>query len=82
MTKAQKNAIKRYKRKTIVKYHLELNRNTDADILHWLDIVPNMASAIKDAIREHIKRNGYNVPEQEAEPEDELPEYDENGDYI
>lgn len=55
MTPAQKKAIKAYKRKTIIRFTLELNRNTDADILKWLDAVPNMTGAIKTAIRKQIK---------------------------
>lgn len=57
MTPAQKKAIKTYKRKAIIRFTLELNRNTDADILKWLDAIPNMTGAIKAAIREHIKTN-------------------------
>lgn len=49
------NAYERYRKKTLVQLNLKLNRNTDKDILEWLDSVPNMAGAIKTAIREHIK---------------------------
>lgn len=49
------NAYERYRKKTLVRFNLTLNRNTDADILAWLDAVPNMAGAVKEAIREHIK---------------------------
>lgn len=49
------NAYERYRKKTLVRFNLTLNRNTDADILKWLDTVPNMAGAVKKAIREHIK---------------------------
>lgn len=56
MTNAQKKAIRKYKQKNIIRFTLELNRTTDADILKWLDIVPNMTGAIKAAIRERIKK--------------------------
>lgn len=49
------NAYERYRKKTLVRFNLTLNRNTDADILAWLDTVPNMAGSVKGAIREHIK---------------------------
>lgn len=49
------NAYERYRKKTLVRFNLTLNRNTDADILTWLDAAPNMAGAVKAAIREHIQ---------------------------
>lgn len=51
------NAYERYRKKTLVQLNLKLNRNTDKDILEWLDSVPNMAGAVKAAIREHIKHS-------------------------
>lgn len=48
-------AYERYRKKTLVRLNLTLNRNTDADILKWLGTTPNMAGSIKKAIREHIK---------------------------
>lgn len=47
-------AYERYRKKTIVRVQLAFNRNTDADILKWLDEVPNMTGAIKAAIRADI----------------------------
>lgn len=56
-------AYERYRKKTLVRLNLTLNRNTDADILQWLDKVPNMAGAIKAAIRAEIARKkGWNDP--------------------
>lgn len=49
-------AYTRYRKKAIVRAYLVLNRNTDKDILAWLDEEPNMNGAIKAAIREHIAR--------------------------
>ena len=57
MTEAQKKAIRKYKQKNIVRFTLELNRTTDCDILEWLDAMPNMSGAIKDAIREYKNRH-------------------------
>lgn len=48
------NAYERYRKKTLVQMNIKLNRNTDYDILQWLDSVPNVAGAVKAAIREHI----------------------------
>lgn len=50
------NAYERYRKKAIVRVQLAFNRNTDADILKWLDEVPNMTGAIKTAIRADIVR--------------------------
>lgn len=58
------NAYQRYRKKTIVNFQLALNRNTDKDILKWLDDVPNMAGAVKAAIRAAIREQ---VPENTPE---------------
>lgn len=76
MTPATKRAIQKYKRKSIIRFTLELNRNTDRDIIAWLDAASNMTGAIKAAIRWKIAEDTRG-----AEAGDELPEYDENGDY-
>lgn len=47
-------AYERYRKKTLVRLNLALNRNTDSDILSWLDRQPNKAAAVKNAIREEI----------------------------
>lgn len=36
---------------------MKLNNNTDADILAWLDSQPSKQGAIKQLIRDHIKRS-------------------------
>lgn len=48
-------AYDRYRKKTLVQLGIALNRNTDGDILDWLDRQPNKAGAVKNAIREHIR---------------------------
>jgi hypothetical protein len=37
---------------------LKLNRNTDADILHWLEMQDSKQGAIKRIIREKINKEG------------------------
>ena len=66
------NAYERYRKKTLVKFQLTLNRHTDADILKWLDEVPNMAGAVKAAIREHIKysKNPPRIVPQTGDPDE------------
>lgn len=51
----QDNSYTRYRKRTLVQINLTLNRNTDADILAWLDEVSNMSGSIKAAIREYMR---------------------------
>lgn len=45
----------RYEKKNVTRYTLKLNKNTDGDILEWMDAQPNKHGAIKAAIRLAIK---------------------------
>ena len=47
----------RHDAKNCVIVSLKLNRNTDADILGWLDAQPGKQTAIKAAIREKIEKS-------------------------
>lgn len=47
---------KRYKAKKIKKLNVDLNVDTDKDIIEYLDSVPNKAKLIKQLIREDIKK--------------------------
>lgn len=47
--------------------NIKLNRNTDYDILQWLDSVPNVAGAVKTAIREHIMNECMRTLQKEPE---------------
>ena len=53
---AKSEAQKRYERKTTKSVSLQLNRNTDADILARLDACDNKQAYIKRLIREDIAR--------------------------
>lgn len=45
----------RYKKKAIIRFTIEINRNTENDILQWLERQANKAGAVKNTIREHIR---------------------------
>lgn len=61
------NAYERYRAKTIRRIVLDLNANTDKDILSWLAVQNNKAGAIKMAIRENLKRSEAQAPDGEEE---------------
>lgn len=44
----------KYDKANTVQFKMKLNRNTDADILEWLDAQPSKQGAIKALIREAI----------------------------
>ena len=51
---AQQAAQKRYDARNTRVYTFKLNNKTDADLIAYLDGVPNKQGAIKTALREHI----------------------------
>ena len=55
VTEAQKRAVKKYRQKHIKSVTLQLNENTDADIIRHLDLAPNKQGYIKDLIRKDIE---------------------------
>lgn len=55
-TEAQKRAKKKYDEKTAVYIGLKLNRNTDADIIEFLNGIPNRQSYIKALLRDKISQ--------------------------
>lgn len=61
------NAYERYRAKTIRRIVLDLNANTDKDILSWLAVQNNKTGAIKMAIRENLKRSEAQAPDGEGE---------------
>lgn len=63
------NAYERYRKKVLVQMNIKLNRNTDYDILKWLDTVPNIAGAVKAAIREHIMNECIHTLQKEPTPD-------------
>lgn len=66
------NAYERYRKKAIRRIPFDLNTNTDADILTWLDGQPNKAKALKTAIRAYMAGTGQAQTREEGqEPEPE-----------
>ena len=57
-TEAQKRAIEKYQKANIRRVVLKLNKNTDKDIITFLEGLNNVQGEIKRMIREEIKRNG------------------------
>jgi len=53
---SQKRAVKKYDAANTRKITLKLNRNTDKDILDWIEKQEMMQTAIKEALRDHISR--------------------------
>lgn len=49
-------AYDRYRKRVIVPFQMALNRNTDSDILRWLDERENKTGSIKALIRAEIAR--------------------------
>ena len=44
-------------RENTKQYKLKLNKNTDADLIAWLDSIENKQSYLKDLIRADIEKN-------------------------
>ena len=57
-------AQERYISKTIRVIKLSLNRNTDADILTFVESLPNMQGYLKGLIRADMARKGSNKGEE------------------
>lgn len=56
MTSSKMAAETRYKRKAIMQCKLDLNRNTDGDIIAWLEEKDNRQGYIKQLIRDDMAR--------------------------
>lgn len=50
-TAAQKRAVIKYEKKNIVQLSLKLNKNTDMDIIEYLETVESKSGFIKECIR-------------------------------
>ncbi len=50
-------AWKRYRKDNVKPVGFNLNRNTDADVIEWLEQQPNRAAYLKRLIREDMERN-------------------------
>ena len=49
-------AHRRYQKKNLVRFALDVNRNTEADLLEWLQSQENKAGYIKGLIRADMER--------------------------
>ena len=50
-------ANKRYEKSTIRKVPVAFNRNTEPDLLEWIESIENKSGYIKRLIREDMERN-------------------------
>lgn len=50
-------AWKRYRKDNVKPVGFNLNKNTDADLVEWLEQQPNRAAYLKRIIREDMERN-------------------------
>lgn len=55
MKKQSENSIK-YDRENTKRVYIKLNKNTDSDILSYLDSKPNKQGYIKELIRKEMKQ--------------------------
>lgn len=53
---ARQRAVEKYDKANTVQLHLKLNKNTDADILDYLDGLSNKQGFIKTLIRQAIEK--------------------------
>ena len=52
----------KYKKANIIKVNMSLNRNTDSDILAYIDTIDNKQGYLKRLIREDIARRAKEEP--------------------
>ena len=57
-TEAQKRATLKYKKENIKRVEINLNRETDADIIGFLEGLDNVQGEIKRLVREEIAKKG------------------------
>ena len=55
-SEAQKRAIEKYQKVNIRRVVLKLNKNTDQDIITFLEAQKSVQGEIKKAIREYMKK--------------------------
>ena len=56
-TKAQKRASAKYHRESLRTINLRLNRNTEPDLIEYLERQPNISGYIKRLIKADMKRS-------------------------
>ena len=74
-TEAQKRANAKYDKKNTVQKMIKLNKNTDKDIIQYLNTLPNFQGEIKRLIRREIAE----IKQTEEAYNDE---YDEDGFWV
>lgn len=52
----------KYKKANIIKVNMSLNRNTDGDILAYIDTIDNKQGYLKSLIREDMARRAKEEP--------------------
>lgn len=52
-------ASQKYQREKCRKITVQMNKRIDADVLDWLDSLPNKAGYIKELIRADMEKNGF-----------------------
>lgn len=65
ITEAQYRANAKYDAAHTVQFKMKLNTGTDADILAWLDSLPNKQGYVKELIRADIARVNSQIAEDE-----------------
>ena len=58
-TEAKKRANRKYAAANTVQKSLQFNRNTDADIIEYLETVGNLSGLIKELLRERMAKDGF-----------------------
>ena len=60
-SEAQKRANQRYKERTRVQFNMDLNKETEADIIDWLESQDSKRGAVKELIRKAIIETARNT---------------------
>ena len=53
---SQIKSVMKYNKANVVKFYLDLNKNTDADLIEYLKTVGNKQGTIKKALREYMNK--------------------------
>ena len=67
VSEAQYQRSQKYIREQTRQIGLQLYKNTDADMIIWLDSQENKQGYIKALIRADMERNGFRLPEKAEE---------------
>lgn len=53
---AHSKASTKYNKSNVLKVNVNINRNTDADIIAWFESIPNKQGYIKELIRKDMNK--------------------------